>query len=153
MKKLSVTTDVPTEIRMTRTFDAPRRLVLRAMTEPALIKKWLGGVRATVTSAEIDLRVGGSYKWVFGLPDGGSFFFTGVFREIGDDRIVHSELFNGEEPGSVVTTTFTEQGGKTTVEWIIAFPTQEIRDMVVATGMADGAGESYDELDKLLAAQ
>jgi uncharacterized protein YndB with AHSA1/START domain len=152
MKKLHVTTDVPTEIRMSRTFDAPRRLVIRAFTEPALIKKWLGGVRATVTSAEVDLRVGGSYKWVFGLPDGGSFFFTGVFREISDDRIVHSELFNGEPPGSVVTTTFTEKGGKTHVEWIIAFESQQVRDMVLATGMADGAGESYDELDKLLAA-
>jgi uncharacterized protein YndB with AHSA1/START domain len=151
MSKLSVSTDVPTEIHMVRLFDAPRHLVHKAMSEPALIKQWLGGVRARVTSAEVDLRVGGSYRYVFALPDGSSFFFTGVFREVGDDRIVHSELFNGEPPGSVVTTTFVEQGGKTTVNWVIAFESQEIRDMVLSTGMADGAGESYDELEKLLA--
>lgn len=151
MSKLHVSTEVPTEIHMTRTFDAPRRLVLKAMSDPALIKRWLGGVRAKVAAAEVDLRVGGSYKYVFDLPDGSSFFFTGVFREVGDDRIVHSELFNGEPPGSVVTTTFVEHGGRTTVKWVIAFESQEIRDMVVSTGMSDGAGESYDELEKLLA--
>jgi uncharacterized protein YndB with AHSA1/START domain len=151
MSKLIVSTEVPTEIHMTRTFRAPRRLVLRAMSEPELIKRWLGGVRATVSAAEVDLRVGGSYRYDFALPDGSSFFFSGVFREVSDDRIVHSELFNGEPPGSVVTTTFTEDRGTTTVHWVIAFETQEIRDMVVSTGMADGAGESYDELEKLLA--
>jgi uncharacterized protein YndB with AHSA1/START domain len=151
MKKLSVSTEVPTEIHMTRTFDAPRKLVLRAMSDPALIKKWLGGVRAKVASAEVDLRVGGSYKYVFDLPDGSSFFFTGVFREVSDDRIVHSELFNGEPPGSIVTTTFEDEGDKTVVRWVIAFETKEIRDMVVATGMSDGAGESYDALETLLA--
>jgi uncharacterized protein YndB with AHSA1/START domain len=151
VNKLTVSTDVPTEIHMARSFDAPRHLVHKAMSEPALLERWLGGVRARVASAEIDLRVGGSYRYVFDLPDGSSFFFAGVFREVGDDRIVHSELFNGEPPGSVVTTTFTEQGGKTTVKWVIAFESQEIRDMVLSTGMADGAGESYDELEKLLA--
>ena len=151
MKKLIVSTEVPTEIHMERTFDAPRRLVLKAFSDPALIKRWLGGVRATVASAEVDQRVGGSYKYVFALPDGSSFFFTGVFQEVSDDRVVHTELFNGQEPGSLVTTTFTEANGKTLVRWVIAFPTREIRDMVVATGMADGAGESYDALEQLLA--
>jgi uncharacterized protein YndB with AHSA1/START domain len=151
MSDLTVSTDIPTEIHMTRTFRAPRRLVLRAMSDPALLKRWLGGVRAKVTTAEVDLRVGGTYRYVFELPDGSSFFFTGVFREVGDDRIVHSELFNGEPPGSVVTTTLAEDRGVTTVRWVIAFDSQETRDMVVATGMADGAGESYDELEKLLA--
>ena len=150
MSKLSVSTDVPTEIHLTRLFDAPRHLVHRAMSEPALIRQWLGGVRARVASAEVDLRVGGSYRYVFALPDGSSFFFTGIFREVGDERIVHSELFNGEPPGSVVTTTFVEQSGKTTVKWVIAFESQEIRDRVLSTGMADGAGESYDELEQLL---
>jgi len=150
MSKLTVSTEVPTEIRMTRSFDAPAHLVRRAMSEPALLEQWLGGVRARVASAEVDLRVGGTYRYVFALPDGSSFFFSGVFREVGDDRIVHSELFNGEPPGSVVTTKFSEKGGKTTVSWVIAFDSQEIRDMVLATGMTDGAGESYDELEKLL---
>ena len=151
MNKLTVSTDVPTEIHMSRRFRAPRRLVLRAFSEPALLKRWLGGKRAQVAAAEVDLRVGGSYKYVFALPDGSTFFFGGVFREVGDDRIVHTELFNGEEPGSVVTTTFVEEDGTTLVRWVIAFDSQDIRDMVLATGMADGAGESYDELEKLLA--
>jgi uncharacterized protein YndB with AHSA1/START domain len=152
MSQLTVSTDVPTEIHMTRTFRAPRALVLRAFTEPALLRRWLGGVRAQVASVEVDPRVGGSYQYVFALPDGSSFFFSGTFREVGDDRIVHTELFNGEPPGSVVTTTFTEHDGETSVHWVIAFESQEMRDMVLSTGMADGAGESYDELETVLAA-
>lgn len=151
MNKLEVSTDVPTEIHMTRTFQAPRRLVRRAFAEPALLQRWLGGARAKVLTAEVDLRVGGTYKYVFGLPDGSSFFFGGTFREVGEDRIVHTELFNGMEPGSVVTTTFSEHGGVTTVRWVIAFDSQATRDFVLSTGMADGAGESYDALEQLLA--
>lgn len=150
MTNLTVSTDVPNEIHMTRTFRAPRRLVLRAFSEPALLERWLGGVRAKVTSARVDFRVGGSYEHVFALPDGSSFFFSGVFREVSEERIVHTELFNGDPPGSLVTTTLTERGGETTVRWVIAFENQQVRDMVLATGMADGAGESYDELEKLL---
>lgn len=150
MSSLTVSTDIPTEIHMTRTFRAPRHLVLRAFSEPELLERWLGGLRAKVTAVEIDLRVGGTYKYAFAVADGSSFFFTGTFREVSDGRIVHTELFNGEPPGSVVTTTFTEHGGKTRVDWVIAFESQEVRDMVIATGMADGANESYDELEKLL---
>lgn len=151
MSKLEVTTDVPEEIRMVRTFDAPRRLVMRAMTEPALIKRWHGGTRATVAACEVDFRVGGGYRTVFRLPDGSEFFFTGTYREITDERVVHTEMFNGEPPGALVTITLVEHGGKTTMTAIMHFDSQDIRDMVLATGMAEGAGESYDELDALLA--
>lgn len=151
MNTLHVSTEVPTEIHMTRTFDAPRKLVLRAFSEPALLERWLGGVRARVTHAEVDLRVGGTYRYDFAIEDGSTFFFSGVFQKVGDDEIVHTELFNGEPPGSVVTTTFSDEGKKTRVRWVIAFESQEIRDFVVSTGMADGAGESYDALEELLA--
>lgn len=149
--KLVVNTDVPNEIHMTRVFDAPRHLVIEAMTKPELIKRWLGGKRATVTHAECDLRVGGSYKWVFLLPDGNSFYFTGTFREVSPDRVVHNERFNDDPNESLVTTTYSERDGKTTVKLVIRFETPAVRDMVLATGMADGAAETYDSLDALLA--
>ena len=150
-KKLIVTTDVPNEIHMTRTFDAPRRLVLEAMSKPELVKRWLGNSRSPIESAEIDYRVGGRYRYVFALPGGGGFAFSGVYREISDARVVHTESMEGAPGESVVTTTLTEHGGKTTLHIVMAFPSQEIRDVVVGTGMADGAAESYDNLEKLLA--
>ncbi len=151
--ELVVNTDVPNEIHMTRTFDAPRHLVIEAMTKPDLIKRWLGGKRATVTHAECDVRVGGSYKWVFLLPDGSSFYFSGTFREVSPERVVHNERFNEDPNEALVTTTYSERAGQTTVTWVIRFATQAIRDMVLATGMADGAAETYDSLDELLASR
>jgi uncharacterized protein YndB with AHSA1/START domain len=153
MSNLTVSLDVPNEIRLTRVFDAPRRLVIQAMTKPELMKRWMGGKRATVPSIENDVRVGGSYRYRYrNNRDGSEFTMSGVFREITDDRIVMTQVFN-DMPGdpAVVTTTFVEQAGKTTMTVAIAFPTPEIRDMVVATGMAQGAGESYDELANLVA--
>jgi len=152
MTKLTLLPGAPNEIIMQREFAAPRRLVVQAMTTPALIKRWLGGVRAEVTSAEVDLRVGGGYRYVFRVPDGSGFSFSGVYREISDERVVHTERFNDEPGESLVTTTWTEAGGKTTMHIVVAFDSQELRDMVFATGMADGAGESYDKLEELVAA-
>jgi len=151
MSKLQVDINgAPNEIKMTRVFDAPKRLVLKAMSDPELIKKWLGGKRAVVTEARHDMRVGGTYKHAFRTHEGYEFYFTGTYIEISDDRVVHTEKFN-EEPGEArITVTFSEHANQTTVTWVMAFPTKEIRDMVVGTGMSDGAGESYDELEKLL---
>ena len=159
MSKLTVTTPNPNEIHMSRTFDAPRRLVVKAMTTPELIKRWLGGVRATVLSAEVDFRVGGKYRYVlrphkgpdFGAPARPDFGFGGVYREIGEARVVHTESFDGYPGESLVTSTFTEEGGKTTLHVIVRFESQQIRDAVIATGMTNGAGESYDALETLVA--
>ena len=150
MTKLQVSTDVPTEIHMTREFDAPKRLVLKAMTTPELIKRWLGGLRAEVTAAEADLRPGGRYRNAFRTHSGFEFAFVGTYEEISDDRIVFREQFEGQPGESHITSTFTEVGGKTTMKMVMRFPTQEMRDMVLKTGMTDGAGESYDCLEKLL---
>ena len=150
MTKLQVTTDVPTDIQMTRTFDAPRRLVIRAMTEPELIKKWLGNSRAAIVSAEVDFRVGGSYRYVFRRRDGIEFSFTGVYREIGEDRVVHSERFDDNPEEAMITTTWVERGGVTTMTVAMRFSSQAVRDMVVATGMEAGAAESYDNLAALV---
>lgn len=152
MSKLDVDlTGSPTEIKMTRVFDAPRHLVLKAMTTPELAKRWLGGKRAVVTDATYDFRVGGSYRNAYRTHEGYEFAFTGTYLEISDERIVHTESFSDAPGEARITITLTEQDGKTTMVMVMAFPTQEIRDTVVATGMSDGAGESYDELEKLLA--
>jgi uncharacterized protein YndB with AHSA1/START domain len=151
MSKLQVLDGAPNEIVMSRVFDAPRHLVIRAMSTPALIKRWYGGVRAEVLSAEIDYRVGGTYRYVFRPHGGETFQFTGVYREISDARVVFTERFNDMPEESLVTTTLTEAHGKTTLHMVIAFSSAAIRDMVAGTGMAEGAGESYDKLDELLA--
>jgi uncharacterized protein YndB with AHSA1/START domain len=150
--KLTITTDVPNEIHMTRTFAAPRELVIRAMTTPDLLKRWLGNERAALVSATVDLRVGGQYRHVYKRRrDGAEFAFVGVFREISADRIVYVESFEGQPGEALVTTTYDERGGETTMKLVMSFPSQAIRDMVLATGMSAGAGESYDHLEALLA--
>lgn len=150
MNQLKVTTDVPNEICMVREFDAPRRLVMRAMREPELVKRWLGNSRSPVVSVEIDWRVGGKYRYVFRRTDGVEFALGGVFRELGDDRVVQTQGMDGAPGEAVVTTTWVEAGGKTTMTVLLRFESQKMRDMVAGTGMADGAGESYDNLAKLV---
>jgi uncharacterized protein YndB with AHSA1/START domain len=152
-RTLQVSLDDPREIRMTRSFAAPRRLVIEAMSNPELIKRWLGGVRATVVAATVDWRVGGKYRYEFRRPDGVEFAFGGVIRELSEERAVQSESFDGHPGEALVTTTWVEAEGRTTMTVVVRFASQEIRDMVVRTGMSDGAGESYDSLEALLAAR
>lgn len=149
--RLAVATDVPTEIRMTRVFDAPRHLVIRAMTEPDLIKRWLGNSHSPVIAVEVALHVGGRYRYEFRLPDGQTFAMAGEFLEISDDCIAFTQGMEGQPGEATVRTTFTEVRGKTTMTVVMSFPSQEMRDFVLQTGMADGAGESYDNLAALLA--
>ena len=150
--KLQVSVEGTQEVHMTRTFDAPRDLVLEAMTSPELLKRWLGGVRATVVSADFERRVGGKYRYVFKQRDGVEFAFGGVIRELEPYRVVQTESFEGHPGSSVVTTTWQEDGpGRTIMKLIIRFDSQAIRDAVLATGMTDGAGESYDAMEALLA--
>jgi uncharacterized protein YndB with AHSA1/START domain len=151
MSKLIVTADVPTEIKMTRTFDAPRRLVEQAMTKPELLKRWLGNSCSPLISAEVDHKVGGAYRYVYRRStDNVEFAFAGTYREIGDGRWVVVERMEGQPGEAVITTTLVESGGKTTMTAVMAFATQQIRDMVLATGMEKGASESYDNLDRLV---
>jgi uncharacterized protein YndB with AHSA1/START domain len=150
-KQLTVTLENPNEIHMTRTFAAPRHLVLRAMREPELMTRWMGGARARVASIEIDYRVGGGYRIVYEPKGRARFSFSGDYQEISDERVVHTERMDGAPGEALVTITLVERGGETVMDLVMRFPSQAIRDMVVATGMADGAGESYDELDRLLA--
>ena len=150
MSDLKVTTDVPTEIKMTRTFDAPRRLVQRAMREPALLKRWLTNSHGALLEVEVDLRVGGKYRQHYRANKGFEFTFTGVYQEVSDDRIVMTQRFNDDPQEAVVTTTLTERDGKTSMELVMRFESQAVRDMVIATGMEHGATESYNNLADLV---
>jgi uncharacterized protein YndB with AHSA1/START domain len=151
MSRLVVATDVPTEIRMTRVFDASRRLVVRAMTEPDLIARWLGNSRSPVVAVEVDLRAGGRYRYAFRRPDGREFALVGTFLKIDEDRVVETQGLEGQPGEATITTTFVESDGRTTMTVVMSFPSQPIRDGVLATGMADGASESYDNLAALVA--
>jgi uncharacterized protein YndB with AHSA1/START domain len=151
-RTLKVATRGGTEIVMTRTFDAPRRLVYKAMTTPELVKRWLGGKRAEVVTCEIDLRVGGNYLYVLRLPNGNQMHMRGTYRELGEHRVVYTESFD-EFPGeSVVTSTLVEHAGATTLTAVAVYSSQQVRDAVIASGMEGGAAESYDKLDGVLAA-
>ena len=152
LKTLEVTLPSDTEIKMVRAFDAPRRLVHRAMSEPALMARWIGGKHTEVVKIENDLRIGGAYRQEFKNGDGSTFFFIGTYSEVGEERVVHTELFNGEPPPAIVETTLVEVGGRTTMTVIMKFPDKAVRDMVVQTGMSEGAGKSYDVLAELLTA-
>jgi uncharacterized protein YndB with AHSA1/START domain len=159
--KAQVTLPSDREVKVTRSFRATRELVYRAYTEPALVRRWLLGPPGwTMPICEMDVRVGGQYRWRWRSEDKGSEFgFSGTFREVQPpSRIVHTEAYDpgtigGEYPGApaIVTVTFTEDGGVTTVTSLIDFGSKEARDGAVATGMTDGMEQSYQLLDRLLA--
>lgn len=142
------------EIVMTRVFDAPRRLVFDAFTKPELLKRWLTGPPGwTMPVCEIDLRVGGTLRYLWRGPAGEEMGMSGVFREITPpDRIVGTEKFDqswypGEAVGTIV---LTEQGGKTTLTQTIVYESREARDMVLKSPMEQGLGMSYNSLAALL---
>jgi uncharacterized protein YndB with AHSA1/START domain len=143
------------EIRMTRLFDAPRQLVFEAMTRPEHVRQWWGclGEGYSVPVCEIDLRVGGKWRFVNRHP-GGEFAFYGEYREISPpDRLVFTETMEPyPEPGSTVTTVLTEEGGKTRMTATVRYPSKEVRDIVIGTGMEKGAAISYDRLEDLVIA-
>ena len=150
----TVTTPSNQEIRMTRLFDAPRDLVFEAMTKPEHVREWWGrlGDGYSVPICEIDFRVGGKWRFVNRHPRGEA-AFHGEYREIAaPGRVVFTEIFE-EFPDtvSVVTAELTEEGGKTRLTVTVRYPSVEVRDMVLGTGMSTGAGISYDRLEDLVA--
>ena len=150
-----VTTPSDQEIRMTRLFDAPRHLVFEAMTKPEHVKQWWGrlGEGYSVPVCEIDLRPGGAWRFVNRHPKGEVAFY-GEYREVTPpSRLVFTEIFEQfPDSVSVVTAEFTDERGKTRLTATVRYPSLEVRDMVLASGMAHGAGISYDRLEDLLAA-
>jgi uncharacterized protein YndB with AHSA1/START domain len=153
--KLKITTPSDREIAMTRVFDAPRGMVFDASTKPELIKRWLG-VRAgwTMPVCEVDLRVGGKYRYLWRGPKGNEMGMGGVYREVvRPERIVATEVFDDAwYPGEAVDTmVFVEKDGKTTLTTTVLYASKEARDGVLKSPMASGVEESYAGLDALLA--
>jgi len=152
---LKLTTRGDREIVITRAFDAPRKLVFDAFTKPALVKQWLLGPDGwSMPVCEIDLKVGGKYRYVWRRDkDGTEMGMGGVYREIvTPERIVATEKFDQSwYPGEAVGTfILTEQGGKTTLTETILYESREARDGVLKSGMEKGVVASYDRLEKLL---
>ena len=158
--QLKITTSGDRELVMTRVFDAPRKLVFDAHTKPELVRRWLLGPPGwSMPVCEMDVRVGGRYRWRWRNDENGQEFgFTGTFREVKPpSRIVHSEAY---DPGTVgddfprndatVTVRFDEDDDRTTVTSLIDFGSKDARDAAMATGMTDGMEQSYQLLDRLL---
>jgi len=139
----AVSTPSDVEVALTRLFDAPRALVFEAMTTPEHIRRWWGclGEGYSVPVCEVDLRVGGKWRY-------------GEYREIAPpDRLVFTEIFAPfPDAESVVTTVFTEEQGKTRITVTARYPSVEVRDMVLQSGMARGAAISYDRLEDVVRA-
>ena len=160
MEKAQVALPSDREVQVMRSFKAARPLVFRAFTEPALVQRWLLGPPGwSMPVCEMDLQVGGRYRWRWRNDDDGSEFgFTGTFREVmPPSRLVHTQMYDpgtlgAPHPSSeaLVSVTFTEDGGITTVTTLIDFGSKDARDGAVATGMTDGMEQSYQLLDQVL---
>ncbi len=153
---LQLTTPSDREIVMTRVFDAPRKLVFDAHTKPELVKRWLLGPPGwSMPVCEIDLRVGGRFRYVWRRDnDGTQMGMGGVYREIvAPERIVNTEKFDEAwYPGEVVDTlVLVEQGGRTTLTQTMLCESRAARDVVLKSGMEKGVAASYDRLAELLA--
>lgn len=148
----AVTAPSDREVRLTRLFDAPRHLVFEAMTRPEHIRRWWGclGEGYSVPVCEVDLRPGGRWRFVNRHPKG-EVTFHGVYRAIDPpDRLVFTEVMEPfPEPGSLVTALFTEENGKTRLTVTAEYPSLEVRDMVLQSGMERGAAISYDRLEEV----
>jgi len=154
--KLQITLPSDREIAMTRVFDAPRTLVWDAHTKPELVKRWLGIQNGwTMPVCEIDLKVGGSYRYVWRGPNKAEMGMGGVFREVvRPERLVATEKFDQSwyAGDALDTSAFTEKGGKTTLTLTVRYQSKEVRDAVISSPMAGGVSRSYDVLEEILAA-
>jgi uncharacterized protein YndB with AHSA1/START domain len=155
--KMTLDTPSDREIVLTREFDAPRQLVFDAHTKPELLQRWLTGRPGhTMPICEIDLRVGGAYRYVWRGPDGKEMTSKGFYREVVPPaRLVATERFEPTwyEGEAVNTTTFVEQNGKTTVTLTIQCPSKEVCDGILKSGMERGVAYSFDQLEQILSSQ
>jgi len=150
---LTVTTPTDRDIVLRRVFDAPRRMVFDAFTKPELLKRWFGARGWNLVVCQVDLRVGGTWRFASRGPDGTDMGHGGMYREIvPPDRLVYTELFDDQSyPGeSLITHDFVEQNGKTTLTSTLLYASQESRDIVLSYPMERGVAQGYDRLDELL---
>ncbi len=152
---MKVTLPSDREIVLTRAFDAPRELVFEVWTRPEHVRNWWGPRNSTKVLFEAEVRPGGSWRYVILNGEGVEVPFTGVYQEVEPpDRLVYTEMydvepFNSGDP-ALNTVIFTNEAGRTLVTVTTAYPSKEVRDMVLSTGMESGAAESYDRLAEVL---
>jgi uncharacterized protein YndB with AHSA1/START domain len=146
-----VTLPTDDQILITREFDAPKHLVYKAWTTPELVKRWWSGHRGEVTVAEIDLRVGGMWRYVIVAGGGFDVAFHGEYREIvPNERIVSTEVYEGMPDGEAVNTvTFTGAEGRTTVTILVQHSCKEHRDGHIHSGMEDGLQDALELLEQV----
>jgi uncharacterized protein YndB with AHSA1/START domain len=150
----TVTLPTDEQILITREFDAPKHLVYKAWTTPELVKRWWSGDRGEVTIAEIDLRVGGMWRYVMVASGGFEVAFHGEYREIvPNERIVSTEVYEGipnaEAEAALNTLTLTEVDGRTTLSVLVEHPNKEGRDAHINSGMEAGMQEAMDHLEQV----
>lgn len=148
------------EVRVTRSFNAPRQLVWDAHTKPELVRKWQGYDGWDMPVCDMDVRVGGRYNWQWkNLEDGNQFGFIGIFTEVNNpSKIVHEQYFDAGNTDyampvgdpCIVSVELSEHNGVTTLVCNLSFVSKEARDAAVSTGMADGMEHSYTRLDDLM---
>jgi uncharacterized protein YndB with AHSA1/START domain len=149
--KIEIVSD--TEIRITRTFDAPRGLVFEAITKPEHVRRWYGCEIMQMTVCEIDLRVGGKWRYVLRMPDGVEHGFHGEYREIVEpERIVSTESYEPIGPGHemIARVTLEERKGRTLFSNLLTYQSKADRDGHLGAGMEGGMNESFDRLEALL---
>jgi uncharacterized protein YndB with AHSA1/START domain len=148
----TVTLTSDTEILITREFDAPRNLVYKAWTTPELVRRWWSGGQGEMKVVEIDLRVGGRWRYVM-ESEGQEIAFSGEFHEIVENELlVHTEMYEAMPGNSVIdVVTFTDAGGGTKLELLVQCDSKETRDGLMASGMEIGMQKQYDLLDELAA--
>ena len=146
-----VTLPTDTQILITREFDAPKHLVYKAWTTPELVKRWWNAKRGEVTIADIDLRVGGTWRWVMVTDDGVEVAFHGEYRElVPNEKIVTTEVFEGMPDAAALTTvTLTEEDGRTTLTMLVDHTSEEDRDGHIDSGMEAGLQDAMDLLEEV----
>ena len=149
---LTLPTD--TQILVTREFDAPKHLVYKAYTTPELIDRWWTAKRGAMKVCEVDLRVGGKWRWVMDADGGFEVGFHGEYREIvPNEKLVHTEVFEGapggDDEGVLQTITLVQEVGRTTLTMLTDAPSKEIRDIIIQSGMEDGLQDAFDLLEEV----
>ena len=151
--KAQVTTPSDEEILIVREFDAPKHLVYKAYTTPELVSRWWPGERGDMESCEIDLRVGGTWRYAMVAKGGFPVAFHGEFSEIVEnERLVTTEVYEGAPPGledPINIVTFEESGGRTTLTIVMKVESREVRDMIIDSGMEGGLQEGMDLLEQI----
>lgn len=149
----NLTVNLPSdrEIVLTRIFKAPRQLVYEAFRNPEILKRWFGPRGWSLVTCDVDARVGGGFRFVLRHADGRELGMRGAYQELSPERSIHTEWFDDFPGEAQVTSVLTERDGHTTLVATILYPSRDIRDAVLQSGMEHGAAESYDKLEEILA--